>query len=585
MNQDKTTKQMITEGLKSQRDMPLYNADTINKISREFEEWKNYAVSTENRKHYDITPHLLLGTDLPRGLVYSPIDIKFLDYGEDLGFPGKHPYTRGIHSNMYRGRKFTIRQLAGFAGPEDTNERIKFLLDNGATGVNIVFDIPTIQEYDSDSPIARGQVGMGGVAVDSVNDMESIFKDVPIDKMSVSLVTHYPTNTAILFAMYLVMAERRGVPWEKLRGSVQNDMVMEEVVRGGLEFIPPKECFRTQCDNISFIRTHVPKWNCITLNGYNLREAGASAVTETSVAMANAIETLKELVERGHSVEWIAERISFFWDVANDFFVEIARLRAARRLWYRIMKYRFAADNDKAMLMRCHVQTSGLSLASEEPMNNVVRAAYHALAAVLGGTQSLHVSSYDEAYSVPTETASLVSLRTQQIIQEETAVSAVVDPLGGSFYVESLTDELEKKILDEVDEIEKMGGIVEAINRGWLHKRIAEYAHHENKMKEKSAIKVVAHNYHKLGGNVAAIDVFRYRSGVQERQRQKIEKLKQRRDNTAVKKSLQKLREACLKHENVLPYCIEASRADATEGEIAQVFRETFGLWHPPVHW
>jgi len=585
MNQDKTTKQMITEGLKSQQDMPVYNADTINKISREFEEWKNSALSIEHRKHYDITPHSLLGTDLPRGLIYSPIDIKFLDYGEDLGFPGKHPYTRGIHSNMYRGRKFTMRQLSGFGSPEDTNERIKFLLDNGATGVNIVFDIPTIQEYDSDSLIARGQVGMGGVAVDSVNDMELLFRDVPIDKMSVSLVTHYPTNTAILFAMYLVMAERRGVPWRKLTGSVQNDMVMEEVVRGGLEFIPPSECFRTQCDNIAFIRTHVPKWNCVTFNGYNLREAGTSAVTETSVAMSNAIETLKKLVERGHSAEWIAERISFFWDVANDFFVEIARLRAARRLWYRIMKYRFAADNDKAMLMRCHVQTSGLSLASEEPMNNIVRAAYQALAAVLGGTQSLHVSSYDEAYSVPTEAASLVSLRTQQIIQEETAISAVVDPLGGSFYVESLTAELEKNILDEIDEIEEMGGIVEAINRGWLHKRITEYAHHENRMKEKSAIKTVAHNYHKRGGTMAAIDVFRYRSGVEERQRQKIENLKQRRDNTAVKKSLQKLREACLKHENVLPYCIEASRADATEGEIAQVFRETFGLWHPPIHW
>ena len=584
MNQDKTTKQMIIEGLKSPRGMPVYNADTINKISREFEEWKNSAVSTEQRKHYDITPHSLLGTDLPRRLVYSPIDVKFLDYGEDLGFPGKHPYTRGIHSNMYRGRKFTIRQLAGFAGPEDTNERIKFLLDNGATGVNIVFDIPTIQEYDSDSPIARGQVGMGGVAIDSVNDMELLFKDIPIDKMSVSLVTHYPTNTAILFAMYLVMAERRGVPWEKLSGSVQNDMVMEEVVRGGLEFIPPEECFRTQCDNISFIRTNVPKWNCITFNGYNLREAGTSVVTETSVAMANAIETLKNLVERGHNVEWIGERISFFWDAASDFFVEIARLRAARRLWYRIMKYKFAADNDKAMLMRCHVQTSGLSLTSEEPMNNIVRAAYHALAAALGGTQSLHVSSYDEAYSVPTEAASLVSLRTQQIIQEETAISAAVDPLGGSFYVESLTDELEKKILDEIEEIEKMGGIVEAINRGWLHRRITEYVQHENRMKEKSTIKIVAHNYCKLGGNTEAIDVFRYRSGVEGRQRQKIEKLKQRRDNTAVKKSLRRLREACLKHENVFPYCIEASRADATEGEIAQIFRGTFGLWHPPVH-
>lgn len=585
MSQHKTTKQMITEGSKIQRDTPVYNADTIDRISREFEQWKNSAVSTENREHYHTKPNLLLGTDLPRGLVYTPIDTKFLDYGEDLGFPGTHPYTRGIHSDMYRGRKFTIRQLSGFAGPEDTNERIKFLLDKGATGLSIVFDIPTIQEYDSDSPRARGQVGMGGVAVDSVNDMELLFEGVPIDKMSVSLVTHYPTNTAILFAMYLVMAERRGIPWEKLRGSVQNDMVMEEVVRGGVEFIPPKECLRTQCDNISFIRTHVPKWNCITYNGYNLREAGTSAVTETSVAMANAIETLKELVARGHSVEWIAERISFFWDVASDFFVEIARLRAARRLWYRIMKYRFAADDDKATLMRCHVQTSGLSLTSEEPMNNIVRAAYQALAAVLGGTQSLHVSSYDEAYSVPTEAASLVSVRTQQIIQEETAISAVVDPLGGSFYLESLTEELERRILDEIDAIEGMGGIVEAIGKGWLHRKIAEYAHNENKMKEESAIRLVAHNYHKLDGNRVAPDVFRYRSGVEERQRKKIEELKQRRDNTAVKKRLQELREACQKHENVFPYCVEASRADATEGEIAQAFRETFGLWHPPVNW
>jgi methylmalonyl-CoA mutase N-terminal domain/subunit len=585
MNQDETTKQMVIEGLRSQRNMPIYNADTVDGISREFEEWKNSAVPIENRKHYHVKPNLLLGTDLARGLVYSPIDTKSLDYDEDLGFPGKHPYTRGIYSDMYRGRRFTIRQLSGYAGPEDTNQRIKFLLDNGATGLSIVFDIPTIQEYDSDSPRARGQVGMGGVAVDSAEDMELLFKDIPIDKTSVSLVTHYPTNTAILFAMYLVMAERRGVAWENLMGSVQNDMVMEEVVRGGLEFIPPSQCFRTQCDNISFIRTHVPKWNCITYNGYNLREAGTSAVTETSVAMANAIETLKELAARGHSIEWVAERIGFFWDVANDFFVEIARLRAARRLWYRIMKYRFTVADDRAMLMRCHAQTSGLSLAGEEPMNNIVRAAYHALAAVLGGTQSLHVSSYDEAYSVPTEAASLVSLRTQQIIQEETAVSAVVDPLGGSFYIESLTEELERKILDEIDAIERMGGIVEAIDRGWLHRRITEYAHNENRMKEESAIKLVAHNYHKLDGNRVAPDVFRYRSGVEERQRKKIEELRQRRDNTALEKALQGLREACLKHENVFLYCIEASRADATEGEIAQVFRESFGLWHPPVNW
>ena len=585
MGEGKTTKQILEEKLKKHQHTTLYNPEAIKEIDKAFEKWKNTAVSEEDRMNWYVIPHVVLGSEIPGGLFYTPLDVTALDYGKDIGFPGEEPYTRGIHANMYRGRKFTIRQLSGFGGPEDTNERIKFLLGHGATGVNIVFDLPTIQEYDSDDPMARGQVGMGGVAIDSVEDMELLFRNVPIGKISISMVTHYPTNTSILFAMYLVMAERRGISWDKLNGSVQNDMIMEEVVRGAPEFIPPQDCFRIQCDNIAFIREHVPRWNCVTFNGYNLRESGTSAITETAVGIANAIETLKEMVRRGHGADWVAERITFFWDVSNDFFGEIARLRAARRLWYRIMKYRFGAESARSMWMRCHVQTSGLCLTREEPMNNIVRAAYHALAAVLGGAQSLHVDSYDEVYSVPTEAASLVSLRTQQIIQEETPVTQVVDPLAGSFYVESLTNEIERRVLDEVNEIEEIGGIVAAIERGWLHRKIAEYARSENEMIEQGKIKIVGHNCFKASGvDIPEIDMFRYAGDIAERQRHKLDKLRSARDNERVTHCLRALQEACRRRENVFPYCLEAVKANATEGEMAKVFREAFGLWKPPIY-
>jgi len=363
------------------------------------------------------------------------------------------------------------------------------------TGLNVLFDIPTIQMYDSDDPLSEGQVGMSGVCVDSVEDIDLIFKDIPLDKVTVSIVTHYPSNTAIIFPMFLVLAEERGIPWKKLKGSVQNDITLEELVRSGLEYIPPHDCFRIQCDNIEFIRRNVPQWNFITLNGYNLREFGTSAVTEMAVAMANGIETLKELVKRGHDADSIADRLAFFWSPANDFFEEVSRIRAARRLWYKIMKYRFNSKNPRAMWMRCHVQTSGVCLIQQEPLNNIIRSAYHALAAVLGGVQSLHVDSYDEAYSVPTEEAALLSLRTQQIIQEEIGITDVVDPLGGSFYVEALTSAIERKILDEVDEIERAGGYGTAIENGKIHKKITTYFSNQEREIEAGNIKVVGYNF------------------------------------------------------------------------------------------
>jgi len=583
MGKEKTTKQILEEKLSEFGHAPIYSDEAITEIQKAIDKWKDTVPSKRDRMDWHVTLHSVLGSDIPRGLFYTPVDVAALAYRKDMGLPGEEPYLRGIHANMYRGREFTMRQLSGFGSPESTNERIRFLLAHGATGVNIVFDLPTIQEYDSDDPMARGQVGMGGVAIDSVDDMERLFRGVPIDEISVSLVTHYPTNTAILFAMYLVMAERRGISWDKLNGSVQNDLVMEEVVRGAPSFIPPKECFRIQCDNLEFIRESAPRWNCVTFNGYNLRETGTAAVTETSVAMANAIESLKEMTRRGYDVDWVAERIAFFWDIANDFFEEVARLRAARRLWYRIMKYRFGAKSARSMWMRCHVQTSGLCLAREEPMNNIVRAAYHALAAVLGGAQSLHVDSYDEAYSVPTEAASLVSLRTQQIIQKETMVTQVVDPLGGSFYVEWLTDDMERMVLAEINEIEELGGIVTAIEKGWLHKKIAAYAHRENRMIEQGKTEIVGHNCFKASDvDTPEIDVFRYAGDVTEKQCRKLQKLRSERDNERVKHRLEALREACRRRENVLPYCVEAAKANATEGEMARVFREAFGSWKPP---
>jgi len=586
MGEEKTTKQILQDKLLKDQDAAIYNPESLENLEKKLDKWKREALPASAKDNWNVIPHIILGSEIPRALFYTPLDLGKTYTFEDLGFPGEAPCTRGIYVNMYRGRNFTMRQLSGFAGPEDTNERIKFLLGHGATGVNIVFDLPTIQEYDSDDPKSRGQVGMGGVAADSAEDMETLFKGVPVDKTSVSLVTHYPTNTAILFAMYLVMAERREIPWEKLIGSVQNDVVMESVVRGAPEYIPPGECFRIQCDNIEFIRQYVPKWNCVTYNGYNLREAGTNEITETAVAMVNAIATIKELQKRGHDVDWISERITFFWDVSNDFFVEVARLRAARRLWYRIMKHRFSVRNPRSALMRCHVQTSGLCLVREEPLNNIVRASYQALAAVLGGAQSLHVDSYDESYSVPTAAASLVSLRTQQIIRDEIAVTDVVDPLGGSFYVESLTNEIERRILDEIDELEQMGGIVAAIEKGWLHRKIMEHTHHETAMIDGATIKIIGRNWHKAAGNnVAEIDVFGYPGNVADRQIQKLQKLRAMRDNERVALCLAKLLEACKLRQNVLPFCLEAARASATEGEMAGVFREAYGSWKPPMHW
>ncbi len=579
------TKEILQDRLTEKDATPLYNPETLKKLRIEFDHWKQTLVRKEDRENWFETPQTILGSGIPREMLYTPLSTSDLDYMRDLGHSGQSPYTRGIHPNMYRGKEFTMRQLTGFGGPEETNQRIKFMMAHGATGVNVLFDLPTIQMYDSDDPISKGQVGMSGVAIDSVEDMDLVFKDIPLGEVTVSLVTHYPSNTAILFPMYLALAERRGIPWTKLRGSVQNDITLEEVVRSGPEYIPPGGCFRIQCDNIEFIREHVPQWNFVTYNGYNLREFGTSAVTEMAVALSNAIETVEEMLRRGRDVDWVAERIAFFWSPASDFFEEVARLRAVRRLWYKIMKHRFEAKHHRSLWMRCHVQTSGVSLRMEEPLNNVIRAAYQALSAVFGGVQSLHVDSFDEAYSVPTEEAALLSLRTQQIIHHETGVTDVVDPLGGSFYIEALTNEMEKRILDEVDEIEKVGGYVTAIAAGWLHKKIADYFYEERRMIEKGLITIVGYNVHKAPVELPAINVFRYPEGVEERQKERLRKLREQRDNPKVEETLTALENACKSGKNVMLHTVECAKAGCTEGEMFRVFKRAFGPWKPPSLW
>lgn len=575
----RTTRDILRDEV-PKSDTPLYNPEALAKIGSEFERWKNMAVRPADRDNWYAVPKTVLGSDVPRELVYSPLSIPGFTY-QEVGNPGEEPFARGIHSNMYRGRTFTQRQLVGFGAPEDTNARIKFLLAHGATGVNLLFDMPTIQMYDCDDPMSKGSVASCGVSVNNVNDWDLLFDGIDLAKETVSIVTHYPSNTALLFPMYLALAERRGIAWDQLKGSVQNDVTMEELVRNAAEYIPPKDCFRIECDNIEFIRQNVPRWNFITINGYNLREFGTSGVTEMAVALSHGMAILDEMLKRGHEVDWVGERLAYFWSVAMDVFEEVGRLRAVRRLWYKIMKYKYHAKNPRSMWMRCHVQTSGISLVREEPLNNIVRSAYEALAAVIGGVQSLHVDSYDEAYAVPSEEASLLSLRTQQILEHETGITSVVDPMGGSFYIEALTDEMEKRILDEITEIEEHGGYVEALANGFLLKKVYEYFYKEQKKLETGEIEIVAHNWQKSATG-EEFEAFRYPVDAECKQVDRLKKFKMERDASQVEKALKALNDACTTGMNVVPYTLDCARAGCTVGEQWNVFKEAFGLWVRP---
>ncbi|MGD2270736.1 MAG: methylmalonyl-CoA mutase family protein [Desulfobacterales bacterium] len=558
----------------------LFSQAQVQEIEQKYQEWFNNTLRDADRKtEKNYTTH----SGIPIKPLHTPADIKDLDYIGDIGFPGQPPFLRGIYPNMYRGRAFTVRQLAGLGAPEDCNIRIKYLLDHGATGANILFDLPTIRGYDSTDPEAEGNVGACGAAVDSIWDIDAYFADIDLETISTSIVTHLPSTSIVIPGMYFAIAERRGTPWANLAGTCQNDFIMETCVGSAPEMLWPRTSFRLQCDVVEWICKHIPRWNPISFNGYNLREAGTDAVGEVAIAMANAIATADELIRRGMHIDDFAPRMSFFWDLHNDFFEEIAKCRASRKVWYKIIKDRYGAKNQKSLLMRFHVQTAGVTLPATEPLNNIARSAIQGLAAVLGGCQSLHTDSYDEAYSAPTEEAALISLRTQQIIQAETGVCNTVDPLAGSYYVEHLTEEMARRILTYLEKIEDMGGLVEAVESGWLHREISKYNTTYQKKIETGEMPIVGLNYMRAEEDRSRdIEVFEYPE-TYTRQKAKMERLKKERSQQKVKDCLDILRQKCHTDENLYPYTLEAVKNLCSLGEIEEIFREEFGLWSFPL--
>lgn len=506
--------------------------------------------------------------------LYTPLDIEDFDYGEKLGFPGQYPFTRGVQPTMYRGRLWTMRAYAGFATAEETNARYKYLLEAGQTGLSVAMDLPTQIGLDSDHELSHGEVGKVGVAIDSLADMEALFDGIPLDKVSTSMTINGPA--AVLLAMYVAVAEKQGVKPEALKGTIQNDILKEYIARGTYIF-PPRPSMRLITDTFEYCSKNIPKWNTISVGAYHIREAGASEVQEIAFAFANAMAYIDAAIKAGQKVDDFAPGISWIFTAGLDFFGEVAKFRAARRLWARIMKERYGASVPKAQMLRVHVHTAGSVLTAQQPLNNVVRITWQALSAVLGGIQSMACCAYDEAIALPTEESATLALRTQQLLAYESGVTDTIDPLAGSYYIETLTDKIEKEAYDYIDKIDRMGGAVAAIEQGYMQQEMAAHAYeyqHEVELGKRTVIGVNKFNDSK---KLAEQDVLTADLSVGERQIARLEKMKTARDNEAVKAALEKLREAAKGTENLMPYLIDAVKTYATLGEICGVLREEFG--------
>lgn len=506
--------------------------------------------------------------------LYTPLDIEDFDYGEKLGFPGQYPFTRGVQPTMYRGRLWTMRAYAGFATAEETNARYKYLLEAGQTGLSVAMDLPTQIGLDSDHELSHGEVGKVGVAIDSLADMEALFDGIPLDKVSTSMTINGPA--AVLLAMYVAVAEKQGVKPEALKGTIQNDILKEYIARGTYIF-PPRPSMRLITDTFEYCSKNIPKWNTISVGAYHIREAGASEVQEIAFAFANAMAYIDAAIKAGQKVDDFAPGISWIFTAGLDFFGEVAKFRAARRLWARIMKERYGASVPKAQMLRVHVHTAGSVLTAQQPLNNVVRITWQALSAVLGGIQSMACCAYDEAIALPTEESATLALRTQQLLAYESGVTDTIDPLAGSYYIETLTDKIEKEAYDYIDKIDRMGGAVAAIEQGYMQQEMAAHAYeyqHEVELGKRTVIGVNKFNDSK---KLAEQDVLTADLSVGERQIARLEKMKAGRNNEAVKAALEKLREAAKGTENLMPYLINAVKTYATLGEICGVLREEFG--------
>ena len=510
------------------------------------------------------------GIEVPHLLTPADVDV---DYMADLGFPGEYPFTRGVQPTMYRGRLWTMRMFAGFGTPRQTNGRFRYLLEQGQTGLSTAFDFPTLMGYDSDSPLSLGEVGMCGVAVDTLRDMEVLFDAIPLDRVTTSMTINGPA--AVLLAFYVALADRRGIPRDRIGGTVQNDCLKEFIAQHAW-VVPPRPAMRIVTDMIQFCTAEVPRWNTVSISGYHIREAGATAAQELAFTLVDGLEYVKWCVARGMAVDDFAPRLSFFFDVHSDFFEEIAKFRAARRLWARLVRERFDARDPRSLMLRTHAQTAGVSLTAQQPYNNVARVALQGLAAVLGGTQSLHTNSLDETYALPTEEAATIALRTQQIIAEESGVANAVDPLGGAYYVEWLTQRLESEALEYIRRIDEMGGMVEAIEHGYPQREIAASAYGLQRQYESGEKVVVGVNKYRLDDQTG-IPTLRIDEVVQREQVAGLAEVKRARDDAQVRACLEAVRDAASSDRNVMPPMIEAAKSYCTEQEICDVLRAVFG--------
>ncbi|HTG93337.1 MAG TPA: methylmalonyl-CoA mutase family protein [Pyrinomonadaceae bacterium] len=511
--------------------------------------------------------------------LYTPIDVADVNFENDISYPGEFPYTRGIHATGYRGKLWTMRQFAGFSTPEETNARFKYLLKQGQTGLSVAYDLPTLMGYDADSSLSEGEVGKCGVAVSSLADMEVLFEGIPLEQVTVSQTINAPAS--VLLAMYLVVAEKQGAKWNKISGTLQNDILKEYIAQK--EWIYPiKPAMKLVVDTFEFCTLHVPRYNPVSVSGYHIREAGATAVQELAFTLRDGIEYVAWGVDAGLDVDAFVPRMSFFFNAHNDFFEEIAKYRAARRIWAREMKRRFGSHNERTLQMRFHTQTAGVSLTVQQPLNNIVRVAIQALAGVLGGTQSLHTDAYDEALALPTDRAALIALRTQQIIAEETGVVNTVDPLGGSYYLESLTQKMEDEALEYFRKIDAMGGMVAAIEKGFPQREIQDSAYQYQKAVERGEQVIVGVNKYEMTNEPAEVPILVIDESVRTHQVERLEQTRTQRDNGAVKNALNKLQQAAHKNENTMPATIEAVGAYATLGEICSSLRDVYGVYEEP---
>jgi len=512
--------------------------------------------------------------------LYTPLDTDHLDHQNDLGMPGEFPYTRGIHPTSYRGRLWTMRQFAGFGSAKETNERYKFLLGRGTTGLSVAFDFPTLMGYDSDHSRSLGEVGKCGVAISSLQDMETLFDGIPLDKVSTSMTINGPA--AMLWCFYIAAAEKQGVKSEVLQGTVQNDILKEYMAQHAWIF-PVEPALKVIVDMFEWGAKHTPKWNTISISGYHIREAGATAAQELAFTLANGFTYVERGIARGLDVDAFAPRLSFFWDIHNDFFEEIAKLRAARRIWARHMRDRYGAKNPRSWMMRFHSQTAGVSLTAQQPMNNVVRVAYQAMAAALGGTQSLHTNSMDETLALPTEESVQVALRTQQILAYETGVPNVADPLGGSYYLEALTSRLEDEAEAIFRDIDKAGGVVRGIDMGWFQRQIANSAaRHQHDVEQQRHV-VVGVNEFVVDEPPLQIPLLKIGDEVEREQAERMRAMRSRRNNDLVKRHLETLAEAARQNTNVIPAMLDCARAYATLFEIREAMEQVYGSYREPV--